>query len=316
MENTCDQCLKKIQRDKMIWEIILKLYYEECLKTNNQLEKARLDNQKGAYWCRSKVNDIPQDIFSAPKQRLVARFIKSYLNTTWNRIPAKEFINRTEQEKWFDEKDIISKIRPFCNLSTERKDKRDKRIVFLEKVLSLLGNLQLKDYAFNQLQEANFEALSEAVDTEFENSTDNTKLPKSQRVSSFEETIIRQTEKPYRAILKMQKILPGYGVALTCDFLKESHLCNIAKPDVHLSHVFSVIDKIKYSMDLVLVKRIAEFAENVGLSPNPDDFCNTGSYYIDKIIWMLCSRSKTEEDDNEISSVKGELLNRIASFQE
>ena len=136
---------------------------------------------------------------------------------------------------------------------------------------------------------------------------------KSQRVSECEKIVFEQAEEPYRTILKMQKVLPGYGVALACDLLKESHLCNIAKPDVHLRHVFSAIDKIKYSMDLALVKRIAEFAENVGLSPNPDDFCNTGSYYIDKIIWMLCSRSETEDDDNK-PSVKKTLLERIAAI--
>ena len=111
----------------------------------------------------------------------------------------------------------------------------------------------------------------------------------------------------------MQKVLPGFGIALTCDFLKESHLCNIAKPDVHLCHVFSVIDKIQYSMDLALVKRIAEFAENVGLTSDSNDFYNTGSYYIDKIIWMLCSRSKTEDDDNK-PSIKKFLLERIAAI--
>ena len=95
----------------------------------------------------------------------------------------------------------------------------------------------------------------------------------------------------------MQKILPDYGIALTCDFLKESHLFNIAKPDIHLCHVFSVIDKIQYSSDLVLAKRIADFAENAGCRPEPENFCNTGSYYIDKIIWMLCSRSKTDKRD-------------------
>ena len=93
--------------------------------------------------------------------------------------------------------------------------------------------------------------------------------------------------------------MPSKGVKL-----KESHLCNIAKPDVHLCHVFSVIDKIQYSMDLVLVRRIAEFAEHVGLSPKSNDFCNSDSYYIDKIIWMLCS-----------NMFKNELMQEIAKIQ-
>ncbi|MBQ7731057.1 MAG: hypothetical protein IJT68_04375 [Lentisphaeria bacterium] len=303
MNNTCDQCQKIIQRDKEIWEIILKLYCEECLRTNNQLETARLKNQEKAYWCRSE-KDIPQKLFSDPKQRLVARFVKSYLNTSWHKIQSKE---KTKQEKWFDSPDIANKIRSIS-------DDKDKLSLFSKKGLSLLEDVELKDYGSNQFQEDNFDVLSKAVDSEFEKCRNNTKLPKSQTVSSYEMTIIEQTNEPYQTILKMQKVLPGYGIALTCDFLKESHLWNIAKPDVHLCHVFSVIDRIKYSMDLVLVKRIAEFAENVGLRPDPNNFCNTGSYYIDKIIWMLCSRSKTEEDDNEMSSVKGELLSRIASI--
>lgn len=313
MENTCDQCLKRIHRDKKIWETILKLYCKECLKTNGQFEKTRQDNQEEAYWCCSK-KDTPQKLFSEPKQRLVARFIKSYLNTTWNKIPSQEFIKVTEQENWFNEPDIISKTRHFCIHFRDKKNKMDNLIVFLEKVLSLLEKLQLKDYGSNQFQEENFNVLSKAVASEFEKCKNNTKLPKSQRVSSYEETIILQTEEPYRTILKMRKVLPGYGIALTSDFLKESHLWNIAKPDVHLCHVFSVIDKIQYSMDLVLVRRIAEFAENVGLRPTPNNFCNTGSYYIDKIIWMLCSRIKTENDNYQTPSIKDELLDRIASI--
>ena len=94
--------------------------------------------------------------------------------------------------------------------------------------------------------------------------------------------------------MKMQKLLPGLGIALTCDFLKESHLCNIAKPDVHICHVFSVIDRIPYSMDLALVRRVGEFADNV-CQPVEDHFCESGAYHVDKIIWMICSKGKKEE---------------------
>ena len=301
MDNTCDRCQKKIQRDVMVWETILNFYSEECLKTNNEFEKTRLKNQEEAFWCRSE-QDIPQNFFPDPKQRLVARFVKSYLNTSWHKIQSKG-----KTEKWFDSLDIVKIIQSIP-------DEKDKLSLFSKKGLSLLEGINLINYDFNQFQEDNFNELSKAVDSEFEKCKNNTELPKSQRVSSYEKAIIAQTDEPYQTILKMQKVLPGYGIALTCDFLKESHLWNIAKPDVHLCHVFSVIDRIQYSMDLVLVKRIAEFAKNVGMDPIPDNFCNTGSYYIDKIIWMLCSRSKTEKDDKEMSSVKGELLSRIASI--
>ena len=292
--------INKKHRDKKIWDEILNIY--KNMNENNQLEELRQRNLKKAYWCRSEEKGS-QELFSEPKQRLLARFVKSYLNTAWHKIQSKE---KTEQENWFSQSNIIEKIQSIP-------DGKDNLTRFSKIVLTLLDSVELKNYGFNELQKDNFKALSYAVDNEYKRAMKDADLPKSQRVSECETIIFEQAEEPYRTILKMQKVLPGYGVALACDFLKESHLCNIAKPDVHLRHVFSVIDNIKYSMDLALVKRIAEFAENVGLSPNPDDFCNTGSYYIDKIIWMLCSRSETEDDDNK-PSMKKTLLERIAAI--
>ena len=278
------------QRDQAIWDIIIKLY------NSKNLEESRKKNQEIAYWCPP--NNIDKDapvphLFTDTKQRLMARFVKSYLNTAWHKIQSKE---KPEQENWFSQSNIIDIIRSIP-------DSKDNLIRFSKKVLMLLNRVELKDYGFNELQEDSFKALSYAAD-EYMKALKNADLPKSQRVSEYEETIFEQAEEPYRTILKMQKVLPGFGIALTCDFLKESHLCNIAKPDVHLCHVFSVIDKIQYSMDLVLVRRIAEFAEHVGLSPKSNDFCNSGSYYIDKIIWMLCS-----------NMFKNELMQEIAKIQ-
>lgn len=278
------------QRDQAIWDIIIKLY------NSKNLEESRKKNQEIAYWCPP--NNIDKDapvphLFTDTKQRLMARFVKSYLNTAWHKIQSKE---KPEQENWFSQSNIIDIIRSIP-------DSKDNLIRFSKKVLMLLNRVELKDYGFNELQEDSFKALSYAAD-EYMKALKNADLPKSQRVSEYEEKIFEQAEEPYRTILKMQKVLPGFGIALTCDFLKESHLCNIAKPDVHLCHVFSVIDKIQYSMDLVLVRRIAEFAEHVGLSPKSNDFCNSGSYYIDKIIWMLCS-----------NMFKNELMQEIAKIQ-
>ena len=108
----------------------------------------------------------------------------------------------------------------------------------------------------------------------------------------------------------MQKLLSGLGIALVCDFLKESHLCNIAKPDVHISHVFSLIDGIFYSMDLPLVKRISEFAASV-CTAVPNDFCNSGAYNVDKIIWMICSDYDVESD-NKKKNLKVKFLEELA----
>ena len=298
-ENNWDKIVKN-NRDKEIWDEILKIYKE--INDNNQLEELRQKNQKKAYWCRSEEEGC-QTIFDEPKQRLMARFIKSYLNTAWHKMQSKE---KTKQENWFDRPDIIAKIKSIPD------DKDDNLTRFSKKALDLLERVELKNYEFKEYQKDNFSALSKAVDVEFQKTMNDVNIPKSRKVSEYERTIFEQAEEPYKTILKMQKVLPGYGIALACDFLKESHLCNIAKPDVHLCHVFSTIDNIKYSMDLALVKRIAEFAENVGLPPNPDDFCNTGSYYIDKIIWLLCSRSETEDDTKP--SIKKNLLERIVAI--
>ena len=164
------------------------------------------------------------------------------------------------------------------------------------------------------------EALHGIVNQEYKSCSEKKEL----QVSRFEQKFLDITKErnnrfadriPVDLIFKMQKLIRGFGIALTCDFLKESHLCNIAKPDVHLRQVFSMIDRIPYSEDLILVKRISEFAENVDKSPQSDDFCNSGPYYIDKIIWMLCSRNKKLEDNNNtpIPSFKDELLDTIAA---
>ena len=57
-------------------------------------------------------------------------------------------------------------------------------------------------------------------------------------------------------------------------------------------------------MDLALVKRVAEFANNV-CKANKDDFCNSGAYYVDKVIWKIC-----KED-----SLKGKFLEKLAELR-
>ena len=302
------------ERDPIIWETIISFYKE--IKTKNkrqwtfeQLEKARETNQKEAYWCKDDKGN--QELFiNKPEQRLMARLIKSFLNTSYK----EGFRDTINDEKWFDEPYIIAFLQ---NKITSIKDTKLKN--FVTDACDLLpGTMQLTDPEFKQEQKDNLEALRIIVDQVFKH--------KEQQLSNFEETFLDHIMKernnrindsiPVDLIFKMQKITRGFGIALTCDFLKESHLCNIAKPDVHLRHVFSIIDGIPYSEDLILVKRISEFAENVGKKPDPDDFCNSGPYYIDKIIWMLCSRNKEYNDNGtqiKIPSFKDELLKRIAA---
>lgn len=292
------------ERDIIIWDTIFSFYKETKTKNNRewtleQLERARKNNQKESYWCRKNGKD--QKLFIKPEQRLMARLIKSFLNSSYK----KGFTNKINDEKWFDKPDIIN----FIKTLDENKNKLN---IFSKNACSLLETIKLTNYDFKKEQIENLNALCEAVNQRYVScSKENSRL-----VSEFEERFYQIMEEPYRMILKMQKILPGYGIALTCDFLKESHLCNIAKPDIHLCQVFSMIDRIPYSEDLILVKRISEFAENVGKKPDPDNFCNSGPYYIDKIIWMLCSRNKKEKKNGKtitIPNFKKELLNRIAS---
>ena len=290
--------MSRRERDLLIWRTIKKFYKTECIK-NHYLEQIRQQNQLEAYWCRPEGDN--QNLFNKPEQRLMARFIKSYLNTSWHKIESDNS-KRVELEKWFDKPDIIS----FIKTLDENKNKLN---IFSKNACSILKTIQLTDYDFKEEQIENLSALCEAVNQRYVScAKENSRL-----VSEFEEEFYQIMEEPYRMILKMQKILPGYGIALTCDFLKESHLCNIAKPDVHLCHVFSMIDRIPYDMDLVLVKRVSEFANHVGLEPQADDFCNSGPYFIDKIIWMLCSTHKLDKDKIVIESFKKKLLDTIAA---
>lgn len=286
-------------RDLLIWRTIKKFYKTKYIN-NHYLEQIRQENQLEAYWCRPKGDN--QNLFAKPEQRLMARFIKSYLNTSWHKIESDNS-KRVEQEQWFEKPDIIG----FIKALDENKNKLNK---FAKNACSILLETNvLKNYTFDGEQSLNLDALQKAVNQRYVScSQENSRL-----VSEFEEKFYPITEEPYQMILKMQKILPGYGIALTCDFLKESHLCNIAKPDVHLCHVFSMIDRIPYDMDLVLVKRVSEFANHVGLEPKADDFCNSGPYFIDKIIWMLCSTHKLDKDKIVIESFKKELLDTIAA---
>ena len=177
-------------------------------------------------------------------------------------------------------------------------------MLFCKMALHIVEELELEEYAFNQEQKKNFDRLSAVISNIFDENKDVLK------VSAFEKIIYNELQEPYQTIMKMQKLLPGFGTALVCDFLKESHLCNIAKPDVHISHVFSVIDGIPYSMDLPLVNRVSEFATAV-CPPSQNDFCNSGAYNVDKIVWMICSDYDVESDKNK-KNLKDGFLEKLS----
>lgn len=200
----------------------------------------------------------------------------------------------------FSEYLLIESIREF-NFKETQKDFHK----FVKQVLPIVEKLDLDVCSSNQEQKENFTIFRKVIGAEFEkysSQEEQKKLPKNRRVSKYEIFLYETLDEPYQTIMKMQKLLPGLGIALSCDFLKESHLCNIAKPDVHICHVFSVIDRIPYSMDLALVKRVVEFAGNV-CPPIEDHFCDSGAYHVDKIIWMICSKGQKRKLLDELVKV-------------
>lgn len=294
--------------DRKIWEAIKKCYPEvwDAERRKNQLE---------AYWCRPEGEN--QELFcDDPRQRIFARLIKSYQNTTWHQIQ----LNDTERDNikndgaprrflitdhWFDSLNIIETAEREIKTSSKIKSRKD-FVEFCEEALEIADRLELGKCGFNEEQKGNFAQLSKVVSERFDKRSKGKEL----KISRFEAIMYEELQEPYRTVMKMQKLLPGLGIALVCDFLKESHLCNIAKPDVHIDHVFSVIDRVPYSMDLALVRRVAEFAA-AACRAEQNDFCNSGAYNVDKIIWMICSDYNTESDKKKKIS-KGEFLKKLA----
>ena len=305
--------MNKRESDIQIWETIINFYKKYC--PVDEWEKRRQKNQLEAYWCRP--DGEKQNLFQNPRQRIFARLIKSYQNTTWHQIQlslGKDEKNNKEKEQrrvlitdpWFEYEDLIDKVESEIsdNLNFKGKD----IVKFCEKALDIakeLGKFNLSNYCFKQEQTENFTALKNVISIIFDKKKDELK------VSVFEKIFYKTLAEPYQTIMKMQKLLPGLGIALTCDFLKESHLCNIAKPDVHICHVFSVIDGIPYSMDLALVRRIIEFAKNV-CPVDENDFCGSGAYHVDKIIWMICS-DYIIDSDKEKNKLKKEFLEILSA---
>lgn len=284
--------------DRKVWEFIGEFYEKNCKK----LEEKRKKNQLEAYWCRSAGDD--QKLFTYPKQRVFARFLRSYLNTTWHKIGK----GNGSIIDWFDSPDIIKEAESKYSLLENEQLKN-----FCEDTLNFMKYLSLKSYEFEEEQIENFKIFSDDVKEKFNKQRDQQKdLSKSQKVSVYEEIIYESIDDPYKTIMKMQKLFSGFGIALSCDFLKESHLCNIAKPDIHLCHVFSLIDGIPYSMDLALVKRVAEFAANV-CPADKNNFCGSGAYNVDKIIWQICSDYDVDSDKTK-KSLKKKFLDNLAKL--
>ena len=69
--------MSSLNFDRKVWKFIEEFY-------EKQLEDNREKNQLEAYWCRPEGEN--QTLFTDPKQRMFARFLKSYQNTTWHKV--------------------------------------------------------------------------------------------------------------------------------------------------------------------------------------------------------------------------------------
>ena len=89
--------MSSLNFDRKVWKFIENFYKESC----GWLDGKRKENQLEAYWCRPAGDG--QKLFTDPKQRVFARFLRSYLNTTWHKIGK----GNGSIIDWFDFDDII-----------------------------------------------------------------------------------------------------------------------------------------------------------------------------------------------------------------
>ena len=80
--------------------------------------------------------------------------------------------------------------------------------------------------------------------------------------------------------LLLSREISGFGLALSCDFLKELGYANFAKPDVHLCDIFIGLALCpEDSDDYEVLKAVVRVARNCGVKP----------YNVDKLFWLIGS---------------------------
>ena len=77
----------------------------------------------------------------------------------------------------------------------------------------------------------------------------------------------------------LSREIDGFGLALSCDFLKELGYRDYPKPDVHLIKIFNELNLSKSTDPYEVYKSIVEMSEIV----------NKDAYSIDKIFWLISS---------------------------
>ena len=100
-------------------------------------------------------------------------------------------------------------------------------------------------------------------------------------------TINKITDIEINKIKTISNYIPGFGLALTCDWLKECGCTWLVKPDIHIIEVYKHLinsenDKIK-NEDLI----IDMFDYSILIQHEVDK--SMTAYKLDKMIWLICT---------------------------
>ncbi len=111
-----------------------------------------------------------------------------------------------------------------------------------------------------------------------------------------------QDERARNALpLLLKQEVDGFGLALSCDFLKESGFYWYAKPDKWMIKIFSELNISQTVNDYEVLNTIVRVAKS----------CNKTPYLIDKIFWLLGS-GKFYNDKNPKTQKKPLMIGRHA----
>ena len=93
--------------------------------------------------------------------------------------------------------------------------------------------------------------------------------------------------------LLLKQEIKGFGLALSCDFLKESGFHWYAKPDVHLIEIFSRLGLSESKKDYDVLNAVIRLAKNNNETP----------YTVDKIFWLIGSGKLYKDYESETEKI-------------
>lgn len=91
----------------------------------------------------------------------------------------------------------------------------------------------------------------------------------------------------YSAALFLREEIFGFGIALSCDFLKEIGYTEFGKPDVIVKRIFQYVGLAESNTDYEVLKVIGRVAKNSGVTP----------FNVDKVFWLIGSSLLHNEID-------------------